>query len=168
VCQGRCLVKGPGKISVDYAIVHYGAMGAPGVPHHLGTRAELQHIRAGINSVAETREEKRVAAGRGFRTVQKIRRRIVHNFRWKDLRHTFASWLRRQGVELGTIGALLGHREGSRMTSRYAHLTADQKHAAVQRLAGLLPGPENGSGWPTEICAEIRPDMNHVTASNSL
>ncbi len=81
----------------------------------------------------------RVRAGEGYRTVQKAHRRIERSFRWKDLRHSFASWLRMHGnVELGTIRDLLGHTT-ARMTERYAHLAADMKHAAVQKLSGLTP-----------------------------
>ncbi len=96
-------------------------------------------VRAGINTVCETTETKQVRAGRGWRSVQKRSRRVERTFRWKDLRHTFASWLRRRGAELDVIGALLGHRPNSPMTTRYAHLSTDIKHAAVRGLAGLIP-----------------------------
>jgi len=73
-------------------------------------------------------------------------------------------------VELGRIGALLGHGQDSRMTARYAHLTPDQKHAAVEKLSGVVPqlvdGTKNAKGWPTEICAEIRRDTTQESASN--
>src|SRR5437870_518529 len=50
-------------------------------------------IAAEINKVIEMRETKQVRAGKGVRTVGTVRRQIERNFRWKDLRHTFASWL---------------------------------------------------------------------------
>ena len=37
------------------------------------------------------------------------------------------------GVDLRTVGELLGHRT-FQMTMRYAHLAADHKHEAVSRL----------------------------------
>jgi site-specific recombinase XerD len=37
------------------------------------------------------------------------------------------------GVDLRTVGELLGHRTFE-MTMRYAHLAADHKHEAVSRL----------------------------------
>jgi len=56
------------------------------------------------------------------------------------------------------------------MTARYAHLTPDQKHAAVEKLSGVVPqlvdGTKNAKGWPTEICAEIRRDTTQESASN--
>src|SRR3989442_5393415 len=96
-------------------------------------------IAAGINRVVETKETKEVRAGRGRRTIEKVKRQVERSFRWKDLRHTFASWLRRKGADLDVIAELLGHRPNSPMTARYAHLTADIKHAAVRRLTGLVP-----------------------------
>jgi integrase len=69
-----------------------------------------------------------------------LRRAGIVDFRWKDLRHTFGSWLRRRDVQLDVIGELLGHRKNSPMTTRYAHLAPDIKHTAVQMLSGLLPG----------------------------
>ena len=77
-------------------------------------------VRAGINKVIETRETKRVRAGRGVRAVETVRRQLVRTFRWKDLRHTFASRLRMSGVELGTIRDLLGHTT-TRMTAVRPH-----------------------------------------------
>jgi integrase len=103
-----------------------------------------------------------VRAGKGFRTITKKRRHVERNFRWKDLRHTFASWLRRKGEELGTIGALLGHREGSRMTFRYAHLTEGHKHEAVRRLEGLIRTPLLPTTDPT---TDPRASRANTTAS---
>ena len=98
-------------------------------------------IKAGIHKVTVREEKKTVRAGKGFRTYTKPVREVERNFRWKELRHTFATWLRQKGEELATIGALLGHRVGSRMTLRYAHLTQGHKHAAVRRLDGLVRSP---------------------------
>ena len=94
-------------------------------------------IKAGIHKVTVREEKKTVRAGKGFRTYTKP----VREVRWKELRHTFATWLRQKGEDLATIGALLGHREGSRMTLRYAHLAQGDKHAAVRRLEGLVRSP---------------------------
>lgn len=104
-------------------------------------------VKAGIVKVVETTESKQVRCNLwrgtkhvpGFRTVEKKLRRIEGSFRWKDLRHTCASWMIRRGVQLPVIGALLGHRPGSRQTNVYAHLTPDMKHEAVGTLTGLLP-----------------------------
>lgn len=62
------------------------------------------------------------------------RRAGIDNFRFHDLRHTFASHLRLLGVDLGTIRELLGHKS-LQMTMRYAHISDIQRYEAVSRLA---------------------------------
>ena len=65
--------------------------------------------------------------------VDAIRQAKIPNFRWHDLRHTYASRLRQKGVPLGNIAELLGHK-GLKMTRRYAHLAMSNQHEVVSRL----------------------------------
>jgi len=65
--------------------------------------------------------------------VEAIRQATTPNFRWHDLRHTFASRLRQNGAPLGNIAELLGHK-GLKMTRRYAHLAMSNLHDAVSRI----------------------------------
>lgn len=57
----------------------------------------------------------------------------IPNFRWHDLRHTFASRLVMAGVPLLTVGALLGHKS-YKMTERYAHLSQPHLTEAVEKI----------------------------------
>lgn len=54
-------------------------------------------------------------------------------FRFHDLRHTTASMLINEGVDLYTVGKILGHKS-MQTTKRYAHLHIDQLRAAVGKL----------------------------------
>ena len=57
----------------------------------------------------------------------------IKDFRWHDLRHTFASRLRMKGAPLEDIADLLGHKSLT-MTRRYAHLGPSKLHAVVSLL----------------------------------
>jgi integrase len=57
----------------------------------------------------------------------------VHDLRFHDLRHDFASNLVRSGVDICTVRELLGHRD-LRMTVRYCHLAPENLRSAVSML----------------------------------
>lgn len=64
---------------------------------------------------------------------QSVRDAGLQNFRWHDLRHTFASRLVMAGVDIRTVQELMGHKTIT-VTLRYAHLAPQHQLAAVQRL----------------------------------
>jgi site-specific recombinase XerD len=57
----------------------------------------------------------------------------ITEFRFHDLRHTFASHLVMNGVDLKTVQELLGH-SSLNMTMRYSHLPPDHRLTAIKTL----------------------------------
>jgi integrase len=75
------------------------------------------------------------------KTVQTaLRAAQIGGFRFHDLRHTFASRLAMEGVELMTIRELMGHKSMA-MTLRYAHLSPGHRRAAIERLVTRRVSP---------------------------
>jgi len=74
----------------------------------------------------------------------------IDDFSLHDLRHTFASHARMNGVDLHTLQKLLGHSD-PRMTDRYAHLSQDHLLEAARKLDGVLTLP---SATPEEEGSE--------------
>jgi len=58
----------------------------------------------------------------------------ISDFRWHDLRHTFASRLVMAGVDIRTVQELMGHKTIA-MTVRYSHLAPGHQQEAVERLS---------------------------------
>lgn len=57
----------------------------------------------------------------------------LEHLRFHDLRHSAASEMVNGGVDLYTVGKVLGHRD-ARSTQRYAHLTSETLAAAVGKI----------------------------------
>ena len=62
----------------------------------------------------------------------------IENFRWHDLRHTWASWHVQTGTPLFALQELGGW-ESSEMVRRYAHLAADHLAPYAEGLKPLRP-----------------------------
>jgi integrase len=81
-----------------------------------------------------TPEQVSVAFARLCRTLK------IQDFRFHDLRHTAASWLRMKGADIHTVAQLLGQKD-LRMAARYQHLSPAFLADAVAALDGVFGIP---------------------------
>jgi len=68
--------------------------------------------------------------------VNALKRAGIENFRWHDLRHTWASWHVQNGTSLQELQQLGGW-SCFEMVLRYAHLSGDHLRKAANRIEGL-------------------------------
>ena len=66
-----------------------------------------------------------------------IQQANIENFRWHDLRHTWASWLIQRGTPLAALQEMGGWETPS-MVQRYAHLAPEHLHKHSALLNNLL------------------------------
>ncbi|MFC1863385.1 tyrosine-type recombinase/integrase, partial [Thermodesulfobacteriota bacterium] len=71
-----------------------------------------------------------------------LKRAVIEDFKFHDLRHTFASHAIMRGASMKEVQELLGHKSFS-MTMRYAHLSQEHKNKAVNLLNGLTASPNS-------------------------
>ena len=61
----------------------------------------------------------------------------IKDFRWHDLRHTWASWLAQQGTPMNVLQELGGW-ESEEMVKRYAHLSKPQLMQHSELVSNVL------------------------------
>lgn len=66
-----------------------------------------------------------------------LKRAGIENFRWHDLRHTWASWLAQQGTPMNVLQELGGW-ESEEMVRRYAHLSKPQLMQHAELVSNIL------------------------------
>ncbi len=108
-------------------------IGIPLTERACNTLRELQKIKCISGHVFHDSGQKLyyVKVQRAFANV--LKRAKISDFRFHDLRHTFASYLTQRGIDLHTIATLVGHKD-LRMTKRYAHLDVESLRNAISRL----------------------------------
>jgi integrase/recombinase XerD len=85
----------------------------------------------------------------------------LKDFRYHDLRHTFASWWVQDGGDLYRLSRILGHAT-LQMTARYGHLRTDDLHDELERVAQKrsqehqIDAPESSQGGSGEA-SEMTP-----------
>jgi len=62
----------------------------------------------------------------------------IKDFHFHDLRHTAASYLVMQGVDIRTVQEIIGHKDIT-MTMRYSHLSEEHKSKAIKQLDVAIP-----------------------------
>jgi integrase len=70
-------------------------------------------------------------------TKRVFKRLGIPDASFHTLRHTAASWMVQQGVDLYAVGQILGHKT-PRMTQRYAHLSPDYMAGAMSKLDAMM------------------------------
>lgn len=68
-----------------------------------------------------------------------LKRAGIEDFRWHDLRHTFATWHRQAGTPTRELQRLGGWRT-LEMVERYAHVAPEGLQVAASRLDNVLTG----------------------------
>jgi integrase len=98
-----------------------------------------------LHVVPGTLKDRSRAWDRWFEEVVKSAK--VSDFHWHDLRHTLASRLIMSGVDLRSVGELLGHRTLV-MVMRYSHLAPGHLREAVNRLSQEKAGTRTDTKTP--------------------
>jgi integrase len=91
-----------------------------------------RHLKSGYVFCNESGEKFKRIRG-GFNAT--LKRAGIENFRFHDMRHTFASHLVMKGCDLRTVQQLLGHKD-IKMTMRYSHLSKEHLSNVVENLYG--------------------------------
>jgi len=96
-------------------------------------------------------------SGKRFEDVRRsfnraLQRAGITNFKFHDLRHTFASQLVMSGVSLNTVRELMGHSTLA-MTQRYSHLSSDHKTKAVNLLCFPQPASVEPQPLPPAVAS---------------
>ena len=97
------------------------------------------------------------------------KRAEIENMRFHDLRHTFATRLIEEGVDLITVRDLLGH-FSVRVTQRYTHSNQNLKREAVDLLAAGRARKAENSADLLHICDTGKDEVpaTPLTPSNSI
>ena len=98
----------------------------------LNRRSKVKSIKNDL--VFFNRNGKKIPDGNLRLSFHRVMRKVgIKDFRWHDLRHTFATRLAQAGVDIYKISKLVGHKNIS-TTQRYAHHCSDSLRKTVEVL----------------------------------
>jgi integrase len=122
-----------------------------------GKKEHIVSIPPALMAILSTKQKRkgRVFDATNFRRKWEaaVKAAGLENFRFHDLRHTFASWARKAGADLPTLKEALNHSDIS-MTMRYANVSPDEVRTTFDQVSATLIGTIQGT--MTEKVAENR------------
>ena len=69
-----------------------------------------------------------------------LKRAGLPKVRFHDLRHTFATLVLQNGVDVKTVSGMLGHFSAGCTLDTYAHITSAAQRQAAQTMGNVLAG----------------------------
>lgn len=116
--------------------------------------------RSGRQHRRDTDAARYERAGRHPHFIALLRKAGLRRIRFHDLRHSTATLLLEQGVELVVIKELLGHAHIGVTATVYAHVRLRLQRGAIDTLSTALGSPEttetvNGDGDEPPSCAAL-------------
>lgn len=107
------------------------------VPLNVDALAILEHQKGENPAYVFTYQGKPVDRTSTKAWYAALKRAGIEDFRWHDLRHTWASWHVQRGTSLQELQELGGWATFE-MVLRYAHLAADHLQTAASRIEGTI------------------------------
>jgi hypothetical protein len=131
--------------------------------------------RVVVDAVHQVRRERKAFGGPVFQApeggplhnlgrvwAKAVEKSGVADFRFHDLRHTAASRMVMEGVDLYTVKEILGHKTLT-MTQRYSHLSPEHQRQAVERLATRKRDAVSASGTRSGTCEVALASGDEIT-----
>lgn len=103
------------------------------VPLNSAAMAVIRRRSGSHRDFVFTYKDKPVLRGNNHAWRKALKRAGIENFRWHDLRHTWASWHVQSGTTLQELQALGGWANFA-MVLRYAHLSGEHLRGAAERI----------------------------------
>jgi site-specific recombinase XerD len=147
------------RIDLDRGILTVtGKTGRRFIPINSAARAAIEKLYAASNGskflCADATREGQDDHRRWFEDACAAAK--IDNFRWHDLRHTFASRLVMAGVPLRQVQRYLGH-STIVTTERYAHLSPEHERANIEKLVGKVPAESPSPTATKTAITELQP-----------